>query len=62
MIRKKDVSTIRLVVSDIAGPIRVGTSEHAVIAVAVAVEVQLKVSCGFRILEYSLCCGHMTGE
>jgi len=59
---EKDVSTLRLAVGAITGPVRVCKSDDAVVAVAVAVEVQLKVSCGFEILEHSLCCGHVAGE
>jgi len=67
---KKDVSTLRLAVGAIAGPIRVCQSDYAVviiaaaisIAVAIAIEAQSKVPCGFGILEHSLCCGHMDGE
>jgi len=57
---KKDMSTLRLAVGAIAGPIRVRKSDDAV--VANAVDVQSKVWCGFEILEHSLCCGHMAGE
>jgi hypothetical protein len=50
--REKEVSTLRLAVGAIAGPIRVRKSGNTV--VAVAVEVQSKVGCGFEILEPSL--------
>jgi hypothetical protein len=59
---EKDVSTMRFVVGAMAGPVRVCISEDTGVAVAVAVAVQLKVSCGFEILEHSLCWGHMAGE
>jgi len=61
---EEDVSTFRPAVGAIAGPIRVRKCDEAGvdIAVAVAVEVQSNVCCGFEILEDSLCCGHMAGE
>jgi len=64
MTRKKDMPSLRLSVSAITGPVRVCKSDDAVvaIAIAVAVEVQSKVCCGFVILEHSLCCCHMAGE
>jgi len=57
---KKDESTLRLAVGDIAGLIRVRNSDDA--EVVIAVEVQAKVCCGFEILEHSLCYGHIAGE
>ena len=59
---EKDVSTLRLAVGAIAGPVRVCKSDDAVVAIAVAVEVQPKVCCGFEILEYSFGGGEMAGK
>jgi len=56
------MSTLKLAVDAIVHPVRVHKSDDTVVAVVIAVEVQLNVSWGFETVEHSLCCGQMAEE
>jgi len=58
------MTSLRFAVATIIGPIGVSVASELIVAVsaAAAAKVQLKVGCGFKILEDSFGGGEMSGE